>query len=104
VLFLSTPDVGSTVARALGSRWHFYCAYHLSYFDQQTLARLAGQLGLQPLDAQYRGRQRSLGYAARYFFEFLLRRRSPGWIRRLEAVTAPVNLHDTMHVCLRRAG
>jgi len=103
-LFLSTPDVGSPVARALGSKWHFYCAYHLSYFDQQTLARLASQLGLQPLDSRYRGRRRSLGYAARYFFEFLLRRRSPGWVRRLETVTAPVNLHDTMHVCLRRAG
>jgi SAM-dependent methyltransferase len=103
-LFLSTPDVGSLIARLFGRRWHFYYPYHLSYFSPQTLARAAGSHGLALVDSCHRGRLRSAGYMVRYAAEFIGGRAAPAWASRLDSWYLPVNLFDTMYLCFRREG
>jgi 2-polyprenyl-3-methyl-5-hydroxy-6-metoxy-1,4-benzoquinol methylase len=101
-LYVSTPDVGSLAARLLGRRWHFYGRYHLSYFNPRTLTALAARCGLARTHCSWRGRHRSLGYAARYLFEFVAGRAAPAWLARLDRVTLPINLFDTMYLCFRK--
>ncbi|HZR22312.1 MAG TPA: class I SAM-dependent methyltransferase [Vicinamibacterales bacterium] len=103
VLFLSTPDVESAVARMFGRHWHFYYPYHLSYFGPQTLGRLAADHGLTIVSVTHRGRLRSIGYVIRYAAEFVGGRSAPPWARRFDARYLPINLFDTMYVVLRRA-
>jgi len=43
--FLSTVDVGSLVARAMGRRWPWLMEMHLHYFDRSTIVRLLGEIG-----------------------------------------------------------
>jgi SAM-dependent methyltransferase len=45
VLYLTLPDAGSTVARALGARWWSVLPTHLHYFTRQSLARLLAGAG-----------------------------------------------------------
>ena len=103
LLFLSTPDLGSMAAKCLGRRWHFFCPYHLVYFDRETLTKLASRLGLEMVHFSRRGRYRSVGYTLRYLFEFLLRRKAPSLINKFDNMVVPVNLRDTMYCCLRKA-
>ena len=102
VLFLSTPDVESTVARIFGRRWHFYYPYHLSYFGPRTLTRLAASHQLTLVDVTHRGRLRSLGYVIRYATEFIAGGTAPRWASRFDARYLPINLWDTMYVVLQR--
>ena len=102
VLFVSTPDVGSVTARIFGRRWHFYHAYHLSYFSPNTLAEAAKRFGFVLLDTRHRGRLRSVGYMVRYVFEVISRTTAPAWIARFDDWYFPVNLFDTMYLCFRR--
>lgn len=44
-LYLSTIDVGSLLARAMGRRWPWLMDMHLYYFDRRTMARLLGEVG-----------------------------------------------------------
>ncbi len=100
--FVSTPDAGSLTARLSGRRWHFYYPYHLSYFSRPTLERAAAARGFTLLDCRYRGRRRSVGYMIRYAAEFIGHRRAPVWAARFDDWHWPVNLFDTMYLCLRR--
>jgi 2-polyprenyl-3-methyl-5-hydroxy-6-metoxy-1,4-benzoquinol methylase len=100
--FLSTPDVDSLTARALGRLWHFYYPYHLSYFGPRTLARAGEVHGLRVLDCRHRGRWRSVGYMIRYGAEFIGDVDAPQWARRFDRWYVPVNLLDTMYVAFRR--
>lgn len=100
-LFLSLPDAGSLPARLLGKHWHFYHAYHLSYFSQKTLTDLVRRLGFRVLGVSLRGRYRSLGYVLRYGFDYVLRRPAPRLVARLDRVYLPVNLFDTMYLACR---
>jgi len=101
-LYLSTPDAGSTPARLLGRRWHFYNRYHLSYFSPRTLEVLASRFGLASRHYSWRGRYRSLGYTLRYGFGAVTRRCPPSWLRRLDRITLPINLFDTMYSCFQK--
>ena len=61
VMFISTPDVGSLVARMARSRWlHFKPVEHLTYFDRRTLARLLEEVGFEIVHSASIGRMRSL--------------------------------------------
>ncbi len=44
-LYLSTVDVGSLVARAMGRRWPWLMEMHLHYFDRSTISRLLQEVG-----------------------------------------------------------
>jgi 2-polyprenyl-3-methyl-5-hydroxy-6-metoxy-1,4-benzoquinol methylase len=103
VFFASTPDVDSLPARAFGRRWHFYHAYHLSYFAPRTFARAAANHGLDMCEWHHRGRLRSAGYMVRYVMEFIASIRAPAWACRFDRCYVPVNLFDTMYVVCRRA-
>lgn len=100
LLIVSTPDRGSRTARLLGRRWHHYNRYHLALFSASTIRVAARQAGLEVEGIRRPGRYRQLSYVARYLFEFGLGRRAPAWVRRLDSMFVPVNLRDTMLVCL----
>ncbi len=102
-LYLSTPNVGSLLAKCMGRQWHFFCPYHLSLFSSMTLMQTAERVGLETVDVSHRGRYRSIGYTFGYAWEFLLRQRrwkpSPSLNRRAWYL----NLGDTMYVVFRHA-
>lgn len=99
-LFLSTPDNGSFASLAFGKSWHYYHRFHLSMFSPATLRRLAKRTGLRWVTCTRIGRLRSLGYLTRYFFDYALRRQPPQWVAKLNNIDIPINLFDTMNVCL----
>lgn len=43
--YLSTVDVGSLLARAMGRRWPWLMEMHLHYFDRSTIVRLLREVG-----------------------------------------------------------
>ena len=101
MLFVSTPDRGSILARLTGRRWHYYNRYHLSYFSRSTLGALARRHGFEERGFARLGRRKSVGYVLQYFVDFVLggSLRVP---RRLERLLIPINLHDTMYVAFSR--
>jgi 2-polyprenyl-3-methyl-5-hydroxy-6-metoxy-1,4-benzoquinol methylase len=103
VFFASTPDVESLPAKVFGRRWHFYHAYHLSYFEPRTFAQAAASQGLRLCDWCHRGRVRSAGYVLRYAMEFVAAASAPAWAHRLDWCHVPINLFDTLYVVCRRA-
>lgn len=102
LVFLSTPDAGSAVARGLGRHWHHCNRYHFSLFDPATIARLGADAGFATLEVTHRGKRFTSGYLRDYVRDFLL----PG--RRSAAVGQPgnrvfsLNLYDIMSVVWRR--
>ncbi|MHC4414584.1 MAG: class I SAM-dependent methyltransferase [Planctomycetota bacterium] len=94
---LTTPDVGSILARLSGQRWHHYNRYHLSLFSRRTLSAAAARHGLHLVRFSRRGRLVGGTYLFRYVRDFVIRgsRRAapPAWLRR---ALLPVNLLDTM--------
>ena len=64
-LFLSTPDAGSLVARALGRRWHYVDpVQHLVLFDRRTLGTLLARAGFRVRDTRSFGRTYNTAYIA----------------------------------------
>ena len=102
VVFVSTPDRGSLLARAMGRRWHHVNRYHFSLFDEPTLGRLADGAGFETLESSHRGKRFTLGYVRDYFRQFILaapRRTSPS---RADARVMTLNLHDIIWSVWRR--
>ncbi len=102
ILHLSTPDAGSLLPRVMGRRWHHFNPYHLALFSRRSLDAAAARHGLTTVSFNRRGRLRSIGYIAQYVRDFIPEAR---WLRlpaRLQSVTVPLNVFDTMHVSLRR--
>jgi SAM-dependent methyltransferase len=50
VLFLTVPDAGSRVARAMGKRWWSVIPTHVQYFSRHSLALLLRRAGFEPLE------------------------------------------------------
>ena len=102
-VFLSTPDAGSLVARALGRHWHHYNRYHFSLFDSRAIVRLGRAAGFEAVELVHRGKRFPARYLQNYARDFLLpsRRRSRttgeggDWVLSL-------NLFDIMSVVWRR--
>ena len=64
VLFVTTPDVGSLVARLSGVRWlHLKPNEHLNYFDRVTIDRLLTRTGYRVKYLRAIGRVRNLAVA-----------------------------------------
>jgi len=55
-LVITTGDIGSAYARRRGARWHLLAPpWHLYYFSQHTLRKLAAKAGLEVVGCQARG-------------------------------------------------
>lgn len=64
VLFVTTPDVGSLLARVAAGRWlHLKPNEHLVYFDRRTLAAALERAGFRVEALRSMGRVRNLGVA-----------------------------------------
>ncbi len=108
VLFLSTPDIGSRMARLTGRRWlHLKPNEHLIYFDRRTITALLVQSGFRAVHLQSVGRVRNLAVAlekVRAYGEWPSRLGQalvPRWLS--ERVSIPLNLGDEMAVVAVRA-
>lgn len=102
LLFLSTPDVGSFLARVAGKRWHHYNRYHLSLFSRKTITAVAVQYGFRAVGFARLPRLNSLSYITQYLNDFLfgsMRLNLPVPAREL---VIPVNLYDVMHTAFER--
>ncbi len=51
MLFISTPDIGSIIARLMRRRWFYILSIHVFYFTQQTLGRLLSQVSFQEVES-----------------------------------------------------
>jgi 2-polyprenyl-3-methyl-5-hydroxy-6-metoxy-1,4-benzoquinol methylase len=108
-VFLSTPDVGSAAARALGRRWHYLDpVQHLVLFGRASLGRALDRAGLEPVAWCSFGHH----YRLRYVFDRLryLHPGAIGWGAALgRALARPVldrpiyvRLGDVLGVAARR--
>jgi SAM-dependent methyltransferase len=103
ILFISTPDVGSLMARVTGGRWlHLKPNEHLVYFDRATIRRLLEQSGYRVEHVQSIGRLRNLGVALEKVAAYgelpsrVARALVPRWLA--ERVNLPINPGDEMAV------
>ena len=102
LLFISTPDIGSLVARVAGKHWHYYNRYHLSLLSSATIRRIAEACHLRAVGFQRLPRLKSVGFALQYLADFVI---GTGRIRvpaRLNRIVVPVNLHDSMCVAFEK--
>lgn len=109
-LFLSTPDAGSLVARALGRRWHYLDPLqHINLFSRANLSRLIAAAGLEVRHCRSFGRQ----YRVSYVLDRLAYLHRRGAVARvLPALTrlcaparnlrVPIRLGDVMGVAARK--
>lgn len=108
VLFLTTPDVGSMMARLTKSRWlHLKPNEHLVYFDRRTIDRLLARTGYRVKYLRAIGRVRNLAVAlekvraygelASTLGRFLIPQRIA------ERINLPLNPGDEMVVIAGRA-
>lgn len=103
--YLSTIDVGSLLARAMGRRWPWLMEMHLHYFDRSTIVRLLGEVGFEDMSVGDYTHVVSLSYLTAKL-ESLSGRAAPA-VRAIGRVVppgwrVPVNLGDNMLVrCIR---
>ena len=45
VIFISTPDIGSPIARIMRRRWFYILSIHVFYFTRQTLSNILRKVG-----------------------------------------------------------
>ena len=105
LLYLTTPDYDSVVARLFRERWWCIRKAHIFYFSRRTLRRMLAEAGFEVLQVSTYGRTFSLGYWLgriahfnRPLFGFLF-----GLVRGLglARLPVPVNLGDQMEVVAR---
>ena len=109
-LFLSTPDAGSPIARALGTRWHYQDPLqHINLFSRRNLQRVLRDSGLVPEASTYFGRR----YRVRYIvnrLRYLAGNGAAGRLfqamshmpARLAAGHITIKLWDVMGIAARR--
>lgn len=102
IVFISTPDTGSLLARIAGKRWHYYNKYHLSLFSRTNLDMLMQQPehSCEKLAAGYVTRHQSVYYIMKYGLNFLLHM-NKDVPRFLSGWHLPVNLFDNMYAVYR---
>jgi len=103
--YLSTVDVGSLVARAMGRRWPWLMEMHLHYFDRATITRLLHEVGFVDVGISDYTHYVSWGYLSAKV-EALAGRFGPAWRVGARVVPGdwriPVSLGDNMLVRSRR--
>lgn len=65
VAYLTVPDAGSTLARALGERWWSVLPMHVQYFTRSSMAHLLRRHGFEPVVV----RTHAKVFTARYYAE-----------------------------------
>lgn len=101
--FVTTPDVGSPLARAAGERWpHLKPVEHLTYFSRETVRELFRRAGFEVVWLRSMGRVRNLGLALERLehFSWRLSRVGRALVPRAVAqrVNLPINPGDEMAV------
>lgn len=103
VLFLTTPDIGSLMARLTGRRWlHLKPNEHIVYFDRRTIVALLTRSGFRVVYLRSVGRIRNLGVAIEKFRAYgawasrIGQLLVPRWLA--ERVNVPLNPGDEMAV------
>ncbi len=103
--YLSTVDVGSPVARAMGRRWPWLMEMHLHYFDRRTITRLLHEVGFVDVSVSDYTHYVSWAYLSAKV-EALAGRFGPAWRVAARVVPdqwrIPVSLGDNMLVRSRR--
>ncbi|MBL7133007.1 MAG: methyltransferase domain-containing protein [Phycisphaerae bacterium] len=106
-LFLSTPDISSLFARALGHRWPHLIRSHLYYFNNRTLRKMLRRCGFGTVCRRTYSRK----FTIRYLLERvrIISPRSgqkdsaqPGGRFSLLNISIPVNFFDTFVVVARK--
>jgi SAM-dependent methyltransferase len=106
LLLVMTPDLSSTVARALGERWWSVVDMHLHYFTPRTLTLLLRRCGLRPVGWGTYPKRVTAGYAGRWLTSWGAIGRA---IRRclsaagLDELTITIDPRDQMKVYARKA-
>jgi 2-polyprenyl-3-methyl-5-hydroxy-6-metoxy-1,4-benzoquinol methylase len=103
IVFISTPDIGSTMARLTRGRWlHLKPNEHLVYFDRRTIRALLARTGFHLEHVQTIGRIRNLGVALEKVAAYgelpsrIGRALVPRWVA--DRVNLPINPGDEMAV------
>lgn len=108
MLFLTTGDIGSRVARLRGRRWRMiHPPTHLHYFDRHTITRLLDRHGFEVVDLRGEGVARSLRQIA--YAVLVLNLGLPrAWEAARRCIPAgwglTVNTFDIMRVAARKRG
>ncbi|MEN6303054.1 MAG: class I SAM-dependent methyltransferase [Armatimonadia bacterium] len=106
VLALTTMDIGSLAARALGSRWPHLMRMHLWYFRYHHVAKLLQEAGFTDLHRHGHVRVLSASYlASRFKFTGGPVSRALGWLIQalgLGKVLVPIYLGDLIAVYARK--
>ncbi|HEX7379924.1 MAG TPA: class I SAM-dependent methyltransferase [Pirellulales bacterium] len=88
-LVMTTPNVGSVLARVLGAHWPHYHIDHLWYFNRATLTALVEQAGFEVLDWRPAPKIFNIAYVAGIFRQNAkaawVRRAADGCLRHLPA-------------------
>lgn len=66
-VLLTTPDIGSTLARAMGAHWPHFHVDHLWYFNRATLTALVEQAGFEILHWRRAPKVFNVAYVAGIF-------------------------------------
>jgi SAM-dependent methyltransferase len=90
-LYITVPDAGSPLARALGRRWWSVLPMHLQYFSRASMTRLLTERGLQVRSI----RTHAKAFSAQYYAE-RLGGYSPVLRRLAVGATSVVRLQDHM--------
>ncbi len=106
VLYLTTPDAGSRLARAMGARWWSVLPMHVQYFTRRSVSRLLEDSGLEVIGITTHPKVFTAGYYADRLagYSAALARTTNAVSRRIglaERLVAP-DLHDRMQVLARQ--
>jgi SAM-dependent methyltransferase len=101
ILALTTGNVDALVPRIQRTRWRLFHPLHLYYFSLQSMKKLLGQAGLEPIHSSHEGNDRSVRQMAQ-----ALGTRFGRIVERLPFAnrTIRVNLFDIMFVVARKPG
>jgi hypothetical protein len=109
LLVLSTPDIGSTVAKVTGSRWMGFklAEEHLVYFDRNTVALALAQGGFEVERVKPIGKDVSLEFFTRRLRLYAgpiawLLEKAVGAVR-LGRASVYVNPRDILMIIARKA-
>ncbi|MEO7890761.1 MAG: class I SAM-dependent methyltransferase [Vicinamibacterales bacterium] len=111
LLFMTTGDIGSLVARMRGSHWRqIHPPSHVNYFSRATIARLLQSSGFEVLPIRSIGTRRDLLnvlHGLALFSRRPLVRHTAATIERTGGAWLPpvglyINLYDTMFVAARK--
>lgn len=70
-LVIEIPLYESFLSKIMGSKWHFFNKYHLSYFSKDRLVRLLAENGYQLVRSKFRGKYFRLDYLINYLNHFM---------------------------------